>query len=279
MSSRSDREPAAHIGAPETSKSAGGRITIDLETGRVTMDRDGHRVTHPLGTPQALSIVAQAWLRCAWDAKYMYTFTWLGRPVIQLPDDLIRVQEMVHALQPDLIVETGVAHGGSLVFYASLCRLNGRGRVIGVDVDIRPPARDAMSSHPLAPYIALVEGDSADPATVERVRAQVRPGERVMVVLDSNHSRRHVLAELEAYCGIVSVGSYLVATDGYMAHLAASPRARPEWAWDNPAAAVQEFLTRHPEFRLDPPPWPFNESNGLTANVTYWADGWLKRTH
>jgi cephalosporin hydroxylase len=185
---------------------------------------------------------------------------------------------VVHALQPDLIVETGVAHGGSLVFYASLCRLAGRGRVLGVDVDIRPPARRALESHPLAPYITLVEGDSADPATVAQVKTHVRPGERVMVVLDSSHARCHVMAELEAYCGIVTVGSYLVATDGYVAQLAGAPRGRRGWAWDNPETAVREFLARHPEFTLEPPSWPFNEGTGPAANVTYWSNGWLKRT-
>jgi cephalosporin hydroxylase len=254
------------------------RVTIDLEAGQVTVERPGESVSHPLGTAEAFAIVSRAWLRCAWDVKYPYTFTWLGRPVIQLPDDLLRLQEAVYQLQPDVIVETGVAHGGSLVFHASLCRLIGRGRVIGVDVVIRPANRDALQRHELAPYIVLIEGDSIDPLTVARVKAEIRPGDRVLVLLDSDHRRAHVRAELEAYSEVVSVGSYLVAADGFMSDLAKSPRGRPEWASDNPRTAVLDFLARHPEFRLEMPPRSFDESLGFPENVTYWTGGWLRRT-
>jgi len=278
MSSRSDRGPAA---APTPGAPAGAgpspRITIDLEAGLVTIEEPGKSVSHPLDTPEAFAVITRAWLRCAWDAKYTHTFAWLGRPVIQLPDDLLRLQEAVYTLQPDVIVETGVAHGGSLVFYASLCRLIGRGRVVGVEIAIRPENREAIGRHPLAPYVTLIEGDSIDARTVARVKAEVRPGERVMVVLDSNHERRHVLAELEAYGELVSVGSYIVAADGFMRELAVSPYGRPDWRWDNPTAAVREFLARHPEFAPESPPWPFNESRGLRENVTLWPGGWLKR--
>ena len=169
--------------------------------------------------------------------EYPYAFTWLGRPVIQLPDDLLRLQEAVYELRPDVIIETGVAHGGSLVFHASLCRLIGRGRVIGVDVAIRPANRQAIEGHALASYITLIEGNSVDPKTVARVKAGVRPGERAFVVLDSDHRRAHVRAELEAYGELVSVGSYLVVADGFMRDLALSPHGRAEWLFDNPGAA------------------------------------------
>jgi cephalosporin hydroxylase len=278
MSSRSDRDriPAPGSGEPDLSGSPG-RITIDLEAGRVTIERQGKGVSYSLDTAQAFAAISRAWLRCAWDMKYPYTFTWLGRPVIQLPDDLVRLQEAVYALRPDVIIETGIAHGGSLVFHASLCRLIGRGRVIGVDVAIRPANRQAIEGHVLASSITLIEGNSVDLQTLARVKAEVRPGERVMVVLDSDHRRSHVRAELEAYGELVTVGSYLVAADGFMRDLALSPHGRTEWLSDNPASAVRDFLAQHPEFRLEMPGRPFDESRGVPDSMTHWPDGWLKR--
>ena len=254
------------------------RITVHLAAGRVTIEQAGDVVSYGLDTPEAFAAVSRAWLRCAWDVKYSYTFTWLGRPVIQLPDDLMRLQEAVYALRPDVIIETGVAHGGSLVFNASLCRLLGRGRVIGVDVAIRPHNRQAIEQHALSSYITLIDGDSIDPATLARVKAEVRSGERVMVLLDSDHRRAHVRAELEAYGELVSVGSYIVAADGFMRELARSRHGRAEWSADNPHAAVQDFLAEHPDFRLEVPARPFDEGRSVPAGgMTCWPDGWLKR--
>ncbi len=153
--------------------------------------------------------------------KHAYTFTWLGRPVIQIPEDLLRLQELVTRVQPDVIVETGVAHGGSLVFHAGLCKLLGRGKVIGVDIEIRPHNRAAIEAHALAHMIELVEGDSVDPAVVAEVASRIGPDDTVLVILDSHHAREHVLAELEAYAPLVSPGSYAVAMDGYFMELAA----------------------------------------------------------
>ena len=254
------------------------RITVHLAAGRVTIEQAGTVVSYGLDTPEAFTAVTRAWLRCAWDVKYSYTFTWLGRPVIQLPDDLMRLQEAVYALRPDVIIETGVAHGGSLVFNASLCRLLGRGRVVGVDVAIRPHNRQAIEEHALGSYITLIDGDSIDPRTLARVKAEVRSGERVMVLLDSDHRRAHVRAELEAYGELVSIGSYIVAADGFMRELALSRHGQAEWSADNPHAAVQDFLAEHPEFRLEVPGRPFDEGRSVPAEgMTCWPDGWLKR--
>ena len=251
-------------------------ITIDLENALVVVDEGGRKSTHPLASPEAFAIVSRAWLRCGWDTKHVYGFTWLGRPVIQLPEDLIRVQEAIYQVKPDLVIETGVAHGGSLVFYASLMRLLGRGRVIGVEVELRPHNRRAIEAHELAPWITLVDGDSADPGVVARVRDLAGEGSRAFVVLDSRHTKDHVLAELHAYADLVGVGSYLVAADGIVAELAGAPRSRPDWTWNNPRAAVQEFLRTRPDFVLAEPPLPFNE--GLVdQRVTYWSGGWLRR--
>lgn len=249
---------------------------IDEDAGEVIVREGSGETRFPLQSAAAFAAASRAWLRAGWDARYVYSFTWLGRPVIQLPDDLIRIQEVVYRVRPDLLIETGVAHGGSLVFYASLFKAIGNGRVVGIDVEIRPHNRRAIESHELSPLITLVEGSSIDAEVVARVRGLVGQGERVMVVLDSSHTRAHVLAELRAYAPLASVGSYVVVADGIMQDLIAAPRAGPDWAWNNPRQAVLAFLAEHRDFTLEEPGFPFNE--GLVdRRVTYWPDAFLKR--
>ncbi|HEY3274287.1 MAG TPA: CmcI family methyltransferase, partial [Methanocella sp.] len=182
----------------------------------------------------------------------------------------------IYRLKPDVIVETGVAHGGSLILYASLMRSVGKGRVLGIDIEIKPHNRKAIETHELAEYITLIEGSSTDPAVIQKVRSLIKPGETVMVVLDSNHSKRHVFEELEQYHSLVTPGSYIVATDGIMKDLCDVPSGKDSWAQDNPCEAAREFLKIHPEFALEPPAWSFNESK-LDASITYWPDSWLKK--
>jgi cephalosporin hydroxylase len=252
------------------------RLSVDFEKNLVeVVDADGER-TFDIGSPEGFDAVSWAWLRAGWDVKYVYGFSWLGRPIIQLPEDLIRLQEVIFRVQPDVIIETGIAHGGSLVFSASLCKLLGRGRVIGVDIEIRPHNRAAIEAHPLFPLITLVEGSSTDPGVVDAVRDMVGPDETVLIFLDSDHSRAHVQAELEAYGPLVSVGSYVVAMDGIMERLVGAPRAGDDWASNNPRQAALDFLAAHPEFEAGDPPLIFDE--GLaTTRVTYWPDAFLKR--
>lgn len=252
-------------------------MKIDFESAVVEVPgADGQVRRLPFASAEAFREVSKAWLRVGWDTKYVYSFTWLGRPIIQLPDDMIRLQEVIFQAQPDVIIETGVAHGGSLIYSASLCRLLGRGRVIGVDIEIRPHNRRAIETHPLAPHITLFEGSSTAPDTVARVREQIRPGESVMVFLDSCHTRDHVRSELEAYGPLITPGSCIVAMDGIMQDVVGAPRTAPEWITDNPQTAVREFLAGHPEFELREPPVPFNE--GLCADrVTYWPNAFLWR--
>jgi cephalosporin hydroxylase len=252
-------------------------ISFDEEAGLLTVERDGATHTYTLDQPEAFEIVSDLWLRAGWCVKHAYTLTWMGRPVIQLPEDLLRLQELVHRVGPDVIVETGVAHGGSLVFHAGLCKQLGRGRVIGVDIEIRPHNREAIEAHPLAPLIELIEGDSADPEVAADVRSRVQPGEKVLVILDSNHTKDHVLAELEAYAPLVAPGSYLVAMDGHVMERAVGlPRSAPDWATNNPNAAVAEFVRTHPDFMLDDPEFLFDESL-ISRGVTGWAGGAVKR--
>jgi len=251
-------------------------LKIDIERGLVVVPEGDVERTIPIGSPEAFGLISRAWLRSGWDGKYVYSFSWMGRPIIQLPDDVMRIQEAIYAVKPDVVVETGVAHGGSLILYASLFRGMGRGRVVGVDIEIRPHNRQAVESHELSDLISLVEGSSTAPEVVAQVRALVRPGERVMVVLDSNHSRDHVRGELEAYGPLVTSGSYIVATDGIMGDLVNAPRSQPDWGWNNPRVAAEEFLGAHPEFEDAPPAFPFNEGT-LNHRVTYWPGAWLRR--
>jgi len=252
------------------------KITLDTETKTMTVENGQGSRTLPLYSKESFEALSQQWVTLGWNQKYPYTFSWLGRPIIQLPEDIIRIQEVLYRLKPDFIVETGVAHGGSLVLYASLCKAIGKGRVIGVDVEIRKHNRAAIDAHELSPWIELIEGDSVSPATLAQVKAKLHPGGSVLVVLDSCHSRDHVLAELTQYAPLVTPGSYIVATDGVMQWVHDCPRGNQTWKTDNPCSAVKEFIATHPEFVVETPSWPFNESE-LTANVTHWPLAWLRR--
>ena len=215
-------------------------------------------------------------MKVGWDQKYSYTFSWLGMPIIQLPEDMIRYQEVVFAVRPDVIIETGVAHGGSLVYSASLCALMNKGRVVGIDVMIRPSNRQRIESNILAERISLIEGDSVSPQTLEDVRKHIRPGDTVLVVLDSDHSYAHVMAELKAYAPLVTKNSFIVATDGIMTDLTDVPRGKPTWDRDNPQRAAADFARDNADFVVQEPAWPFNESD-LRARVTHWPGAYLRR--
>ena len=252
------------------------KLIVDTDARTLTHSDQGTDRELPLYSREAFELISREWVRVGWEEKYTYQFTWLGRPIIQLPEDVLRIQEVLYKLRPDVIIETGIAHGGSLVLYAGLCKLLGKGRVIGVDIEIRPHNRQAIEAHELFPLITLIEGSSVDDETVRKVKSLVRAGESAIVLLDSNHTRDHVLAEMEAYCGLVSRGSYMVVADGVMRDLYCVPRGKPAWREDNPASAVRRFLLHHPEFALAIPASPFRETE-LSEHVTYWPDGWLQR--
>ena len=252
------------------------KITIDTEQNTLVYDENGQQKFLGLYTKEAFELISSYWVKIGWDQKYAYNFTWMGRPIIQLPEDMIRIQEVIYQVKPDVIIETGIAHGGSLIYYASLFKAMGKGRVIGVDIEIRPHNRKAIEEHELFPLITLIEGSSTDSAILNQVKSLVSPGEVVLIILDSNHTKAHVADELEAYHDLVTPGSYLVATDGIMKDLYDVPRGNPEWIWDHPTAAAAEFAEKHPEFVLEQPKWPFRESD-LTENVTHWPGAWLRR--
>jgi cephalosporin hydroxylase len=185
--------------------------------------------------------------------KYTYNFTWMGRPIIQFPQDILAMQEIIWRVQPDLIVETGIAHGGSIIFYASMLELlGGRGSVIGIDIDIRSHNRAAIEAHPMARRIKMVEGSSIDETTVRRVRDLAQGYDRVLVVLDSNHTHDHVARELELYSPLVRRGSYLVVFDTAVENAPAELFMDRSWGpGNNPMTAVRDFLATNDRFVVD----------------------------
>jgi cephalosporin hydroxylase len=252
------------------------RLELDTDAQTLTCHGPQGEEKHPLYSVAAFEILSDYWVKVGWNLKYSYTFSWMGRPLIQLPEDVLRIQEVIFQVKPDVIVETGVAHGGSLILYASLFEAMGKGDVIGVDIEIRPPNRKAIEAHPLSKRIQLVEGSSTEPSIVAAVKRRIPAGSRVLVILDSDHSRKHVRDELEAYHDLVSPGSYIVATDGVMSLMHDGPLGKPAWTHDNPTEAAKDFAAKHPEFVIEQPAWPFNESK-LRRNITHWPGAWLKR--
>lgn len=254
------------------------KYTINTDNKHLSVDHDGDKRTLDLYSKEAFDLISDIWLKVGWNEKYSYCFSWMGRPIIQNPEDIVRTQEVIYAVKPTVIIETGVANGGSLVYYASLFKAMGiEGKVIGVDIEIRPHNRKAIEAHEMFPYITLIEGSSVAPDIVGQVASLLQPDDRVLVILDSNHTKAHVAAELQAYCNFVTNGSYIVATDGSMEMLHDVPRGSADWIHDNPSQAAREFAATHPEFALAQPVWPFNESK-LDKNITHWPDAWLKRT-
>jgi cephalosporin hydroxylase len=252
------------------------KYIIDTEERTLSINDKNTSQQMSLYSDDAFHHLTHQWLKIGWNQKYPYTFTWMGRPIIQIPEDMFRLQEVLYQLKPDVILETGIAHGGSLVFYASLCKSIGKGRVIGIDIEIRPSNRLAIESHELFSYITLIEGSSVDPAIVAKVHSQIQKSETVIVILDSNHSKEHVLAELESYQSLIKSEYYLIVADGFMKELHDVPRGKQKWSVNNPLEAIKEFKMRHPDFYFERPSWQFNEST-LSNNVTHWPGAWLKR--
>lgn len=252
-------------------------FSIDTSKKLLLLKSEDHLEEIPLYSRRAFELLSDLWVKVSFSQKYVYTFTWLGRPIIQLPEDLVRVQEIVYALKPDVIVETGIAHGGSLIFYASLLKLIGKGKVVGVDIEIREHNRKAIEQHDLSSLITLIEGDSVSQPIVDQVKEHIKPNDTVLVILDSCHSYSHVKKELAFYHNLVTSGSYIVVCDGSMQDLYDNPQGHPSWKEDNPVMAVKEFLKENNEFYLEETPeWLFNESF-LNKNITYWPSAWLKK--
>lgn len=202
--------------------------------------------------------------------KYSYNFSWMGRPIIQYPQDMIAMQELIWAIKPDLIIETGIAHGGSLIYYASLLELIGKGEVLGIDIDIREHNRREIEAHPMFKRIEMLQGSAIDETLVAEVARRAKGKETIMVCLDSNHTHDHVLRELELYAPFVTVGSYCVVFDTIVEDM---PRGAYDRPWDvgnNPKTAVWEYLKTNDSFEID-----HSIDNKLLISVA--PEGYLKR--
>jgi len=211
-----------------------------------------------IGTDPVLGDLSRRWLARAQELGYSYNFDWLGLPIIQYPQDIVAMQELVWSLQPDLIIETGIARGGSAIFYSSLLELNAicggpaDARVVAVDVDIRAHNRRAIESHPLSRRLTMIEGSSIDEAIIAKVRHHAVPRSRILVCLDSNHTHDHVLAELRAYAPLVTPGSYCVVFDTLIEELPpASIGDRPWHKNANPLTALREYMKETDDFEID----------------------------
>jgi len=230
-----------------------------------------------LGADEALAQKSTDWMIHANSHRYSYHFSWLGRPIIQFPQDMVAMQELIWKVQPTLIIETGIAHGGSLIFSAAMLELNAAcggpadAKVLGIDIDIRDHNRQAIEAHPLARRIEMIEGSSISNDIIRQVQARAQSEERVLVCLDSNHTHEHVLAELQAYAPLTTVDSYCVVFDTIVEDLPGEMFPNRPWGpGDNPKTAVWEYLKTHPEFEID-------KSIQHKLLLTVAPDGYLKR--
>lgn len=220
--------------------------------------------------PEMRRITAE-WMQQSMAYQYSYHFRWLGIPIIQYPQDMMAIQELIWTIKPDLIIETGIARGGSVIFYASLLQLIGHGDVLGIDIDIRPHNREAIENHPMAKRITMFEGSSIDEEMAARVRDFAAGHERVLLLLDSNHTHQHVLQELQLYAPLVTPGSYCVVLDTLVEDL--PEHFFTDRPWDrgnNPKTAVHAYLSEHPEFEI-------NTEIPEKLQITVAPDGYLKR--
>jgi len=253
-----------------------GKLVVDYDLGEISCNG----ASYDLKSSDAFELISDAYLKIGWQNKHVYSFTWFGRPIIQFPEDLIRVQELIYDIKPDFIIETGIAHGGSLIYYASLCKALGKGRVIGVDIDIRKNNRDAMEKHELYDYITMYEGSSVDESIIKEMEEQIKSSgiesPKILVLLDACHTKAHTLKELELYSRFVSIGSYIIATDGgvmqRVSDLKNAIKADPDWATNNPKVAAEEFVSSNKNFAIVEPKFKFNEGT-VSKWFSYWQGG------
>lgn len=229
------------------------------------------------GKSDKLKKLTREWVDSVSETKYSYHFEWLGRPIIQYPQDIIAMQEIIFSVKPDLIIETGIAHGGSLIFSASMLELNAicggpqNAEVVAVDIDIREHNKTAIEAHPMAKRISMIQGSSIAPEIIEQVKTKAQGKKNILVCLDSNHTHDHVLEELKAYAPLTSVGSYCVVFDTLIEDQPDDMYPNRPWGvGNNPKTAVFEYLKTHPEFVIDK-----GIDNKILISVT--TDGYLKR--
>lgn len=219
---------------------------------RIKTESDGFKREIDIYSDEGYKLLAELWTKSACQHRIMYEPTWLGIPIIQFPGDIVMMQELIWKVRPDVIIETGIAHGGSAIFYASILELIGKGKVIGIDVEIRQYNKVAIKSHPLSKRIVTIQGSSIDKDIVKKASGMIKDAQRILVTLDSNHSYDHVLTEMEQYSPLVSKDSYLVVMDGAQELVWDIPDGKKQWQQDNPLRAIKDFLKNHPEWEIDP---------------------------
>ena len=224
------------------------------------------------GKNEGLKAAAKAFNDASNSNQYSYNFSWMGRPIIQYPQDMIAIQEIIWEIKPDLIIETGIAHGGSLIYYASLLELIGNGEVLGIDIDIRAHNKAEIEKHPMYKRIKMIEGSAISEETLSQVKLAAEGKQKILVCLDSNHTHEHVLRELEMYAPFVSVGSYIVVFDTIVEDLPENyfNQKRPWGIGNNPKTAVYDFLKTNSDFIIDE-----SIDNKLLISVA--PEGYLKR--
>jgi len=203
------------------------------------------------GTNEELNAAAHQFNVVSNREKYSYNFSWMGRPIIQYPQDMIAMQEIIWEIQPDIIIETGIAHGGSLIYYASIMELIGHGEIVGIDIDIREHNKAEILKHPMSKRITMIQGSSIDVETLDKAKIFALGYQKIMVCLDSNHTHEHVLTELEMYSPLVSIGSYLVVFDTIIERMPSAMYDRPWDVGNNAMTAVDEFLRKNDNFIID----------------------------
>jgi cephalosporin hydroxylase len=249
------------------------KILIDTKNNTINIKNK----TINIYSKKSFEYISDLWIKLGWNQKYSYTFTWLGRPIIQVPEDIVRLQELIFQIKPTKIVETGIAHGGTAILFASILdQIKNKGKVIAVDIKIRSKNLKAIKSHSLSKYIKLFEGSSTDSKIFKNLRKNIKKNDKVFVFLDSNHTFDHVYNELIMYSKIVSKNSYIVACDGVMNLVNDTPRGKKEWIIDNPIKAIKKFLKNNDNFVLNEPNWLFNESK-LNKRITHSPMCFLKK--
>jgi len=218
----------------------------------ITVTTNGRKTSFSLYSPEGSEYLSTLWLKLAAQNRLMYEVQWMGIPFIQLAEDMAMMHEMLWRLKPDVIVECGIGQCGGLLFYASMMELIGKGRVIGVDIEIRESNRTRLLANPLSKRVELIEGSSSSPEIFNRVKEKIKPGEVVLVILDSDHTYEHVAREMALYHPLISSGSYLVVMDGGAAHVWDIPRGQAKYRDNHPLLAIEGFVARHPEFSIDP---------------------------
>ena len=219
---------------------------------------------------EQLKKAAREWLTAHWENKLSYEVNWLGVPIIQTAEDMIIMQELIFEVKPDFVVEMGIAHGGSLIYYSSLLKMLGKGRVIGVDIDIREHNRKLIEKHPMIDIVDMIEASSVEQGTFDLIRRKIPEGSKVIVIIDSCHERDHVLKEIDLYSPLVSKDSYLIVCDTAAAQFSGLRHAKEDFATNNPQEAVDAFMKRNPGKFIVDRKWE-------KLYITYFPGGFLKK--